>query len=107
VSDLEWVTICRESAIKRNDVMRFDRGEHTYAVVRTSEGICSVIDGVCTHAKAHLAEGFVDGKIIECPKHNGRFDCLTGEAVATPALVAVRVYETRVEDEMIQARLFS
>ena len=31
-------------------------------------------DGLCTHGRAHLSGGFVDGTTIECPKHNGRFD---------------------------------
>ena len=35
-------------------------------------------DGLCTHEKVHLADGLVMDDIIECPKHNGRFNYKTG-----------------------------
>jgi 3-phenylpropionate/trans-cinnamate dioxygenase ferredoxin subunit len=101
----EWLSAGPESEIAANDVRRCDVGDASYAVVKTADGRCSVIDGLCTHGKAHLADGFVDGDIIECPKHNGRFNVLTGAAVATPARVAVRVHETRVRDGVVEFRV--
>ncbi len=101
----DWISACDESSIAKNDVARFDHLDGTYAVVRTADGVCVVMDGLCTHGKAHLAEGFVDGTTIECPKHNGRFNVLTGEPVASPVRVATRVYETRVNNSKIEFRL--
>lgn len=94
-----------DSAITVNDVYQCDIGDAIYAVVKTGDGRFVVIDGLCTHGKAHLADGFVDGDIIECPKHNGRFNAVTGAAVATPARVAVRAYETRVRDGVVEFRV--
>ena len=31
-------------------------------------------DGYCTHEDVHLAEGLVGGHIIECLRHNAKFD---------------------------------
>ena len=78
----EWIVACDFASVAANDVVRCDIADATYAVIKLSDGRCSVIDGLCTHGKAHLAEGFVDGTTIECPKHNGRFNALTGEPVA-------------------------
>ena len=39
-------------------------------------------DGLCTHEQISLADGLVMDDIIECPKHNGRFNYKTGEAAA-------------------------
>lgn len=100
----EWLTAGNEGAIAPNDVQRCDIGDATYAIVKTGDGRCFVIDGLCTHGKAHLADGFVDGDVIECPKHNGRFNVVNGAAVATPARVAVRTYETRVRDGVVEFR---
>ena len=36
--------------------------------------------------------------IIECPKHNGRFDYRTGEAKGAPVCVDLRTYPMKVED---------
>ena len=101
----QWFNAGPESALSLNDVRRCDVGDATYAVVKTGDGRCIVIDGVCTHGKAHLAEGFVDGDVIECPKHNGRFDIITGEAVASPARVALRTYPCRVDNGCIEVQL--
>ncbi len=100
----EWTVACDFAAVSPNDVVRFDTQDATFAVVKLEDGRCSVIDGLCTHGKAHLAEGFVDGKTIECPKHNGRFNVLTGEPVASPVRVATNVYETRVNGDKIEFR---
>ncbi|MFZ9807485.1 MAG: Rieske 2Fe-2S domain-containing protein [Ilumatobacteraceae bacterium] len=100
----EWTVACDFAAVSANDVVRFDTPGATFAVVKLEDGRCSVIDGLCTHGKAHLAEGFVDGKTIECPKHNGRFNVLTGEPVASPVRVATNVYETRVNGDKIEFR---
>ena len=101
----QWLSAGSESEIAPNDVRRCDIGDATYAVVKTGDGKCVVIDGLCTHGKAHLADGFVDGDVIECPKHYGRFNAVTGAAVATPARVAVRVHETRVRDGLVEFRI--
>ena len=101
----QWLSAGPESEIAPNDVRRCDIGDATYAVVKTGDGKCVVIDGLCTHGKAHLADGFVDGDVIECPKHNGRFSAVTGAAVATPARVAIRVHETRVRDGLVEFRV--
>jgi 3-phenylpropionate/trans-cinnamate dioxygenase ferredoxin subunit len=98
----EWVVACDLTSVAPNDVVRCDVAGSTYAVIKLSDGRCSVIDGLCTHGKAHLAEGFVDGNTIECPKHNGRFNVLTGEPVASPVRVATNVYKTRVNGDKIE-----
>jgi 3-phenylpropionate/trans-cinnamate dioxygenase ferredoxin subunit len=37
------------------------------------------------------------GEIIECPKHNGRFNYKTGEVKRAPVRVALQTYPTKVE----------
>jgi 3-phenylpropionate/trans-cinnamate dioxygenase ferredoxin component len=36
--------------------------------------------------------------IIECPKHNGRFDYKTGEAKGAPVCLDLRTYQVKVEN---------
>lgn len=59
------------------------------------------IDGHGSHEKVHLADGIVDGYIIECPKHFGTFDYRTGEARALPACIDLHSYEVKVEGDTI------
>ncbi len=56
------------------------------------------IDDVCTHDGGALDQGWLDGNLVECPRHGARFDCITGRAVTLPAVRPVRTYPVTVED---------
>ena len=62
-------------------------------------------DGLCTHGRAHLAEGLLSGCVIECPKHNGCFDVTTGEAVRRPATKPLNLYRTSVRNGRVVSDL--
>ena len=48
-------------------------------------GSVTALHDTCTHARASLAEGYVDEGTIESPRHGARFDCASGEALTPPA----------------------
>ena len=93
-----WVEACAADAIDEEDVIRFDHGGRTFAIYRSPDDAWFATDGLCTHEKVHLADGLVMDEIIECPKHNGRFDYKTGKARGAPACVDLRTYPVKVED---------
>jgi nitrite reductase/ring-hydroxylating ferredoxin subunit len=69
-----------------------------YVLCRTLDGTYAFTDGLCTHGRALLSGGFLDDCILECPKHNGRFDVRTGEAVRLPAQKSLRTYPVTERD---------
>ena len=92
-----WVEACGAGDIDAEDVIRFDHGGKTYAIYRAPDDEFYATDGLCTHEKVHLADGLVMDSIIECPKHNGRFDYRTGEAKGAPVCVNLKTYPVKVE----------
>ena len=80
--------------------MRFDHGGKTYAVYRY-DGQVYASDGLCTHEKVHLCDGLVSDHVIECPKHNGRFDIRDGRPLGAPVCVALKTYPARVQDGQV------
>ncbi len=100
-----WVAVCPVEEIERADVMRFDLAERTFAVYRTADDRFFATDGLCTHGRVHLAEGFVDGTTIECSKHNGQFDFTTGAAKCSPVKVDLGCYAVRVVDGVVHLAL--
>jgi 3-phenylpropionate/trans-cinnamate dioxygenase ferredoxin subunit len=105
MADELWVQACLVDDVEEEDVIRFDHDGQTFAIYRSPEDTFHATEGFCTHERACLADGFVIGGIIECPKHNGRFDYRTGEAKRTPARVNLATYPVRVEDGRVFVRL--
>ena len=93
----QWIEACGADEIDEEDVVRFDHGGRSFAFYRDEDDGYFATDGLCTHEKVHLADGLVMGRIIECPKHNGRFDYTTGQAKGAPACVNLKTYPVKVE----------
>jgi 3-phenylpropionate/trans-cinnamate dioxygenase ferredoxin subunit len=101
VNTEEWIEVGAVDDIDEEDVIRFDYADRTFAVYRSDKNKFYATDGYCTHEKFHLAEGLVMGNLIECPKHNGRFDYTTGTAKRTPVCVDLKTYPVKIEDDKI------
>jgi Na(+)-translocating NADH:ubiquinone oxidoreductase F subunit len=100
-----WVELCNVGQLDREDVLRFDHDHSTYAVYRTADDQYYASDGLCTHGHTHLATGLVMGNLIECPKHNGRFDVTSGKPARPPVCVALQVYPVRIENDKLFIQL--
>lgn len=68
------------------------------------DGAYHAIEDLCTHDGGPLADGVLEGCVIECPRHGARFDVRTGAVLAMPATVPVPAYDVRVEGDDIQVR---
>ena len=64
-------------------MLRVTRGDHDLLLVNGENGICA-IDDRCPHMSAPLSLGTLDGCIIGCPLHKGRFDLCDGGIVQFP-----------------------
>lgn len=65
------------------------------------EGTVHALHDTCTHARASLCEGVIDGGVIECPRHGARFDIATGAVRTPPATVAQPTFNLTVRDGRI------
>lgn len=92
-----WIEACAAGDIDGEDVMRFDHDGRSFAIYHAPDGRHYATDGLCTHEKVHLADGLVMDHIIECPKHNGRFDYRTGKAMGAPVCVNLATYPVKIE----------
>ena len=92
----QMIAACAFDDIDDEDVLRFDHAGHTYAVYRVEDRVYAT-DGLCTHEQVHLCDGLVMEHVIECPKHNGRFDIRDGRALGAPVCVNLRTYPAKVE----------
>ncbi|MGH9030406.1 MAG: non-heme iron oxygenase ferredoxin subunit [Acidimicrobiales bacterium] len=101
----QWIKVCATDEVEPEDVAQVVAGNRHLAVYRSEEGEYFATDAYCTHEGAPLCDGFVMDGIIECPRHNGRFDYRTGRALGAPAIVDLRTYAVALRDGYVHVSL--
>ena len=62
---------------------RVSFGDLDLLLAHTAKGVCAVEDR-CPHMSAPLSIGSLEGCVVACPLHSGRFDLASGDAVQMP-----------------------
>ena len=96
--------VCHVSEIIEGTARSVEIGDRQLALYNIG-GTFYATDNRCTHARAYLSEGFIEGDTIECPLHGGRFHIPTGRPLSPPVRVAVRAYPVEVIDSEIYIRV--
>lgn len=92
-----WIAACAVGDVESEDVVGVVVDGRSVAVYRSADDRWYATDGLCTHERVALADGFVMGHVVECPKHNGRFDYRTGAGLGAPICEDLKTYPVRVE----------
>ena len=96
-----FVTVARVGEIPEGGVKVVRMDDQAIAVFHVG-GAYYALDDVCTHDGGPLAEGPIEGCVVECPRHGARFDIRTGAVLSLPATVPVPKYTVRIEGDEIQ-----
>ncbi|WP_372574802.1 non-heme iron oxygenase ferredoxin subunit [Ruegeria jejuensis] len=99
-----WRDVIEVTRLEKNWVTRVEIGSRIIALYDTPSGIYAS-QALCNHGGADLCDGYFDGHVIECPLHQGAFDVRDGTPVSAPATRAMRIFEARVENGMVQIRM--
>ena len=73
-------------------------------ICHTESGFYAV-DDTCTHDDGPLADGWLEGNAIECPRHGARFDVTTGKVLCLPAAVGIKSYPVKVEGDQVKVQV--
>jgi phenylpropionate dioxygenase-like ring-hydroxylating dioxygenase large terminal subunit len=93
---MAWQKAASLSEIDEGGVIGVHVGATPVALYRL-DGTVYATHGICTHAMAILADGFVEDGKIECPLHQGLFDIRSGKALCAPVTEDLRTYAVKVE----------
>jgi 3-phenylpropionate/trans-cinnamate dioxygenase ferredoxin subunit len=96
-----FVTVAKVGEIPEGGV-KIVRVEDELLAIFHVEGAYYALNDVCTHDGGPLAEGPLEGHVIECPRHGARFDIRTGAVLCMPATAPVPTHETRLVGDEIQ-----
>jgi nitrite reductase/ring-hydroxylating ferredoxin subunit len=102
---MSYLPVASETDVARGTVKVVEADGKSLALGHCEDGSWGAIDNVCTHDGGVLGEGELEDCLVECPRHGARFDLLTGEVKALPAVFPVNAYPVRVRDGRVEVDL--
>ncbi len=78
-----WQPVLAVADLPAGTLRRVSRGDLDVLLAHTPDGIVAT-DDRCPHMSAPLSIGVLEGCVVACPLHEGRFDLRTGEPVQMP-----------------------
>ncbi len=99
-----WIDAAALGDVPEGDVVAIKVAGKEIALYEV-EGEIFATDNLCTHGAARMSDGFLEGREIECPLHQGRFDVCTGKAMCAPLTEDIRTYPVRIENMRVMLRL--
>ena len=100
----DWVTVALRAELAAGGMLAVKFGAYELALYDVG-GEVYATDNLCTHAQAYLTDGTLEGGIVECPLHGGRFLVKSGAGLGPPIPCDLRTYPVRVAEGEIQLRL--
>lgn len=101
----EPVRVCSVHEIPEVGAVVADLGGRRVTLARDSAGHLHAFDDTCTHANVSLAEGELEGELIECWLHGSQFDMTTGEPKSLPATQPIAVHTVTLEGDQVWVTL--
>lgn len=100
----QWIDAAARDDVPEGDVVGIMVKGRDIALYEV-EGEVFATDNICTHGHARLSDGFLEGREIECPLHQGRFDVCSGKAMCAPLTEDIRTYPVRIEGSRVFLQL--
>lgn len=82
-ADAPWQPLLDAVELPKGAMRRVTSGDLDVLLAHTTDGIVAVADR-CPHMSAPLSIGTLEGCIVGCPLHEGRFDLRNGNPVQMP-----------------------
>ncbi|MGW4163777.1 Rieske 2Fe-2S domain-containing protein [Streptomyces sp. NPDC004788] len=101
----DWHPVAALADLPVGRLRRGHVGEVAVVVVRVADGTARVLAERCSHMAGPLADGEVVDGCLVCPWHGSTFRLEDGWNVTGPATAPQPVFDTRIVDGRVEARL--
>ena len=91
-----WVHVCSVADFGPGEARQVDV-DPPIAVFNV-DGEFLATEDTCTHEQSSLADGYIDGDVVECAFHFAKFSIRTGAVLSPPATRSLRTFPVKVED---------
>lgn len=95
---MTFVRICGVEELGIGEALRIDQGDEPVALFNV-DGAFHAVQDTCSHGEWSLAEGYLEGDMIECALHMAKFCLRTGKVCSAPATIPLKVFPVRVDGD--------
>jgi 3-phenylpropionate/trans-cinnamate dioxygenase ferredoxin subunit len=97
---MSWMKVANTQDVAVGEMIHIEVEEEDIALYHLDDGWYAT-SAICTHASQDLTKGRLDGGIVACPKHGGKFDVRTGSPVAFPCVIPLQTYPVEVRGDEV------
>lgn len=101
---MTFTRICDASALPPGEALRIDSSPIPVALFNVG-GIFFATQDRCPHGDWSLAEGFLEGDVVECPLHAAKFCVRDGAVLAPPATTPLLVFAVKQDADAVYVDL--
>ncbi len=94
----KWTEAAAVDEFEETDRKMIDLGGSRQIGLFKVDGAFYAISAWCSHQRATMMHGDLEGFELVCPLHGARFDIRNGAALSLPAVRGVASFKTKVED---------
>ena len=94
----EFVQAAKVGELGPGELKLVEGGDKAIVLLNVG-GELYAVDNECTHAGCDLADGDLEGNILECACHGSKFNVITGAVENPPAVEPVPTYTVRIEGD--------
>jgi len=102
--DGHWHLVAKTSDVTPSVPKRVTVGKLAIGIYQVNDAYYA-LDEICTHQFALLSRGACADGIVECPRHQGRFEIATGKALGPFTEKDVGTYKVRREGDDIYVEI--
>ena len=95
------LTVCAVPELPPGEMRRLEVPNGAPIAVYNVDGTFYATADTCTHSRASLVDGDLEGEEVTCPVHWARFNVRTGQALCFPAIEPVATYRVETTDGVI------
>ncbi len=96
--------LCDLNEIEENQSIVIET-EGKNILVTKVKGEVYAVENNCTHENLPLNGGQIYERQVQCPHHGARFDLKTGKATQFPAVMELKTYKTKIEENNVMVAL--
>jgi biphenyl 2,3-dioxygenase ferredoxin subunit len=98
---MSFTKVCVFSDVPDGDALKVEKNGIEIAIFNVDGDLFATQDR-CTHGDWSLAEGgYLEGDVVECSLHTGKFCVRSGKVKAAPACEPLKIYNLQVEDDEV------